>query len=246
MKENQRRDGNFKLYGLIVGLTVTIMITCDTLVYKTISFYDFKITASGIIFSLCYLLSTISTEVYGYKLGGRTVWILVITQTVFVLLINAASIIQVNNNDISKLYYGLFHEFWLVMIGTWISVPASYFCNGLIVSKLKIYFNGKLFFIRFIISSMISQAVLLLTAYPISLSSKYSTTDLINIIATTWSYKVLMSLILLPIGIYLVKTIKKIEKTDYYDWNISYNPFLVFKENKEEDDRNYFGRENEK
>jgi len=80
--------GNFKLYGLIVGLTVTIMIVCDTLVYKVIDIYDLKVTASGIIFPLCYLLSTISTEVYGYKLGGRTVWIIVICQTVFVILIN--------------------------------------------------------------------------------------------------------------------------------------------------------------
>ena len=85
---NKEKMGNFKLYGLIVGLTVTIMIVCDTLVYKVIDIYDLKVTASGIIFPLCYLLSTISTEVYGYKLGGRTVWIIVICQTVFVILIN--------------------------------------------------------------------------------------------------------------------------------------------------------------
>jgi len=238
--------GNYRLYGLIVGLTVTIMITCDVLVYKVIDIYSLKITASGIIFSLCYLLSTISTEVYGYRLGGRTVWIIVICQTIFVLLINIAAIIQIDSGYISQQYYALFGEFWKVMLGTWISVPASYFCNGLIVSKLKIYFNGKLFIVRYIISSIFAQGVLLLTAYPISLSSKYSMQELSNIILTTWSYKVVVSVMLLPVGVYLVSLVKKIEKTDYYDWNVSYNPFLVFGENSADSERNRFGRQENK
>jgi uncharacterized PurR-regulated membrane protein YhhQ (DUF165 family) len=233
---------NYKLYGLIVGLTVTIMIACDTLVYKVIDVYGLKITASGIIFSLCYLLSTISTEVYGYKLGGRTIWIIVICQTVFVILVNIASISQINENDISRQYYALFHEFWRVMIGTWISVPASYFCNGLIVSKMKIYFRGKFFIIRYVISAMIAQGVLLLTAYPISLSSKYGTHELVNIILTTWSYKVIMSVLLLLIGVCLVGLVKRVEKTDYYDWKVSYNPFRVFGENGDSIDRNRFNK----
>lgn len=149
-------DSGYKLYGLFVGLTVTIMIVCDTLVYKVVDIYGFKITASGIIFSLCYLLSTVSTEVYGYKLGGRIVWIIVICQTVYVILINISAVVQADANQIAKDYYSLFHEFWRVMVGTWISVPASYFCNSLLVSKLKIYFNGKLFIFRYILSSMLA------------------------------------------------------------------------------------------
>ncbi|WP_337049944.1 VUT family protein [Serratia fonticola] len=233
-------QSGYKLYGLFVGLTVTIMITCDTLVYKVIDVYTLKITASGIVFSLCYLLSTITTEVYGYKLGGRVVWIIVICQSLYVIIINISAVTQIDSNLISKNYYELFNQFWKVMIGSWVSVPASYFCNSIIISRLKIYFSGRYFMVRYITSSMIAQAVLLLTAYPISLSSKYSTHDLINIIITTWGYKVLMSVMLLPLGVYLSNMVKKIEKTDYYDWKISYNPLYVFKENKFEIDRNTF------
>ena len=68
-------QGNLKLYGLFVGLTVTIMITCDTLVYKVFDIYGFKITASGIVFSLCFLISTLLTEVYGYSRARRVIWV---------------------------------------------------------------------------------------------------------------------------------------------------------------------------
>ncbi|POZ61427.1 hypothetical protein C2I19_13700 [Chromobacterium alticapitis] len=219
------------------------MVVCDSLVYKTLDIYSLKITASGIVFSLCYLLSTISTEVYGYKLGGRTVWILVGCQTFFVLIINLFSLLQPDNNAISKQYYLLFHEFWRVMIGTWVSVPASYFCNGFVVSKMKVFFAGRFFFVRYVIASMLAQAVLLLTAYPISLSSRYSGHELVNIIATTWSYKVLISIVLLPVGYYLVGAVKKIEKTDYFDWSVTYNPLAVFKQDGGALQRNQYAME---
>ncbi|CED78971.1 Conserved membrane hypothetical protein (Protein of unknown function DUF165 domain protein) [Candidatus Hamiltonella defensa (Bemisia tabaci)] len=234
-------DINYKLYGFFIGLTVTIMVVCDILVYKVYDIFGLKITASGIVFSLCYLLSTIITEVYGYKLGCKVVWIIVFCQTIFVLIINLSSIIQIDTNSISKNYHELFSDFWRVMIGTWISVPASYFCNSLVISKLKIYFFGKFFIIRYILSSMIAQGILILTAYPISLSSKYSSIELVNIITTTWTYKVFIALVLLPVGVFLSDIVKRFENTDYYDLDISYNPFLAFKEENKKIKRNMFG-----
>jgi len=234
----QARD--YRLYGLIVGLSVTIMIVSDTLIYKTVDIHGLKITASGIVFSLCFLLSTISTEVYGYRLGGRTVWVFVSCQTLFVILVNIFSVIQPDGNQLARNYYFLFHDFWRVMLAVWAAVPTAYFCNGFIVSKLKIYFNGKLFIVRYTLSALISQGVMLLISYPVNLYGKYSNTDLINIILTTWSYKVIISIALLPIGVCLAALIKRFEKTDYYDWGVPYNPFLVFKENDARPERNRY------
>lgn len=80
---------------------------------------------------------------------------------------------------------------------------------------------------------MCTQAALLLTSYPISLSGKYTVNDLINIIATTWSYKVIVSIILLPLAMYLVRIVKKVEHTDHYDWGESYNSLNAFKKGEE-------------
>lgn len=76
---------SYKLYSFLTGLTVTIMITCDTLVFKVLNFYSLKITASGIIFSLCFVLLTLLTEVYGYKLATKATWIMIFCQSIYVL-----------------------------------------------------------------------------------------------------------------------------------------------------------------
>lgn len=224
----------YKYYGLFVGLNVTIMITCDTLVYKTIDIFQLKITASGIIFSLAFIFSTLITEVYGYKLAARSIWIMMICQTVYVLLLNIICHIDSDNNSFSKSYYIIYNDLWRVMIGTWISVPVSYFLNGIIISRMKIIFSGRCFFVRYLMASVCTHGSLLLTSYPISLSNKYSLRTLAIIIMTTWGYKIIMSIILLPFAIYLVHQIKKIENTDHFDWGTSYNPFLnIFSDNKQ-------------
>ncbi|MDE9459994.1 VUT family protein [Xenorhabdus bovienii] len=227
MTQNYPTHSKFKYDSLFISLSVTIMITCDVLVYKTLDFYDFKITFSGILFSFYFLISTIQTEVYGYRQGVKTVWIMVLCQSIFVMVIFVASHMQPENNQISMNFKSLFGEFWRVMVGTWTSVPISYFINGFVISSLKKVFLGRFFFIRYLIASMTTQAALLLSAYPISLSSKYNFNELITIIITTWSYKVVMSIILLPIGIILADKVKKLESADVYDWGISYNPFFL-------------------
>ncbi|MCA4113760.1 hypothetical protein LDY77_24890, partial [Serratia marcescens] len=40
-----------------------------------------------------------------------------------------------------------------------------------------------------------------------------------------YAYKVVVSIVLLPLAIALVEWVKKIENTDHYDWGTSYNPF---------------------
>ena len=57
---------------------------------------------------------------------------------------------------------------------------------------MKVIFSGQWFFVRYVLGSMYTQAALLLTSYPISLSGKYSFNELVNIISSTWSYRVII------------------------------------------------------
>ena len=47
----------------------------------------------------------------------------------------------------------------------------------------------------------------------------------------TWVYKMVLAVLLFPVAILLANTIKRIEKLDYFDYGISYNPISVFSEN---------------
>ena len=75
---------------------------------------------------------------------------------------------------------------------------------------MKIIFSGKYFFIRYIVGSMSHTGRPVADSLSISLSGKYTFMELVNIISTTWSYKVVVSIVLL-LAIALVEWVKKIE-----------------------------------
>lgn len=101
---------------------------------------------------------------------------------------------------------------------------------------MKVIFSGQWFFVRYVLGSMCTQAALLLTSYPISLSGKYSFDELVNIISITWSYKVIVSILLLPLAIYLVGLVKKVEKINHFDFKTLYNSFNVYGAQKDNED----------
>ncbi len=178
------------------------MITCDTLVYKVFDIYGFKITASGIVFSLCFLISLL-TEVYGYKLSVRAIWIMVFCQSLYVIILNLSAAIQPENNDIATHYYSLYHEFWRVMIGTGVR-------SGRLFRQWLHYFKDEDYLLRQILLYPIYCGLHVYTGRPVadSLSDqsfrKYTFMELVNIISTTGLIKFVVSIVLLPLAIALV------------------------------------------
>ena len=117
---------------------------------------------------------------------------------------------------------------WHVLIASTIAVICSYFVNDFIMSKLKIYYCGRLFLLRFFLSNAIATALLVSIAYPINLHGIYSSKEIVFIAINTWIYKMGIAIILFPFAVALTRLIKRIEKVDYYDYGISYNPLKVF------------------
>lgn len=220
---------NLKLYGLLVGLIIIIMALCDALTFKAVSIGGYNFAASGLIYSFSFFLLSIATEVYGYKLAGRIIWVQMICNIIFVLTMNLFVLLpSPEGSTMHSLYFGLYHNVWRVLIGSCISIPISYFLNSLIISKLKIYMYGKIFMLRFMVSNILGSAVLVSISYPINFYNQFTSSQIATIAFDTWVYKLIMATIFLPICIYLTKIIKKIEKMDCFDYDISYNPAGVF------------------
>lgn len=218
-----------KLYGLLVGLMITILLICDALAFKVVSIHGYDFSASGLIFPLGFLLASVITEVYGFTLAGRIIWVQILCQATFILTVNLFVLFSSPKESTTTLYYyNLYHNFWHVLIAATTALLLAYFVNDIIMSKLKIYLSGKFFTIRFLISNAISTAILVSISYPINLFGLYSMNHVAIIALNTWVYKMILAVLLFPIAILLANLIKHIEKLDYFDYGISYNPIAVF------------------
>lgn len=221
-----------KLYGPLIGLMITILLICDALAFKVVSIHGYDFAASGLIFPLGFLVASIITEVYGFTLAGRIIWVQLMCQALFILTVNLFVLLPSPNESIVALHYlNLYHGLWHVLIASTIGLVVAYFINDILMSILKIYLSGRYFVLRFLVSNAISNAILVSVAYPINFYGLYNFSDIALIAFNTWVYKMILSIVLFPLAILSANAIKRIEKLDYFDYGVSYNPVTVFSEN---------------
>ena len=91
------------------------------------------------------------------------------------------------------------------------------------MSKMKVASQGKHFSLRAIISTLVGESADSLLFFPIAFGGLIPATDLLVMIGTQALLKSLYEVIILPVTIHVVRYIKKVEGTDVYDKNISYN-----------------------
>ena|SRR3990167_930969 len=221
-----------RLYIPLIGLMITILLICDALAFKVVSIYGLDFAASGLIFPMGFLLASVITEVYGFTLAGRIIWVQLLCQACFILTINLFVLLPSPRDSVTASYYfNLYQNLWHVLIAATTALVSAYFVNDIIMSKLKIYLSGNYFVMRFIISNAIGTAILVCISYPINFYGLYSLNHIVVIAFNTWVYKMIMAVMLFPLAIFLSSVVKRIEKLDYFDYGISYNPLTVFSEN---------------
>lgn len=222
------KPSNFKCYGFLIGFLVSILLTCDALSFKVISLFGYDVAVSGILFSFSFPIAAIATEVYGYNLAVRIVWIQICSQAFFIIIVSAIIRLSSAHDPVSILYYQLYSGLWRVLLAATVAVPISYFINDYLMSLIKIYNKGNLFISRALISNVIGTGVLVTLSYPMNYYHIYSMSHIAAIAFNTWLVKIAIAVLLLPFTMLISKSLKKIENLDYYDYGVSYNPIKAF------------------
>lgn len=207
------------------------MLSCDTLSFEIINIFGFNLSASGVIFPIDFILLSIVTNSYGYKAAGKIIWYMLIAQLLFILFINSIVLIGADiHNKIQNSYYTIYHNIWKLIFSSSIAISLSYFINDFLVSfcKVKIKLLEQQTIIRILISTGISQAILVSVSYSINFYDLYTYNQIFHIGIDTWIYKMICILAFSPIIFLTSALIKRIDKADAYDTEINYNPFLVF------------------
>ena len=72
---------------LVTGLFVTVLIISNIVAVKLVSIGPLVVTAAIVLFPISYIVADVLTEVYGYAVARRTIWIGFLCNLVAVLAI---------------------------------------------------------------------------------------------------------------------------------------------------------------
>ena len=101
------------------------------------------------------------------------------------------------------------------------------FLNAYVMSKMKIASKGKNFSARAIWSTVVGETGDSIIFFPIAFAGIIPWNELILMMGVQIVLKSLYEVLVLPVTIRVVKYIKKVDGSDVYDENISYNILKV-------------------
>lgn len=218
----------YKYILYISMLFITVDLSAVAVTYKLVSINSlFEInSAATFIFPLTYCIGDIVTEVYGFNMAKALIYYSLILQAIFGLLTTAAIQLPSPNfwlND--PAYFTVFGSILRFIFAGTIANFISSMLNIYIVSKLKIPFEGKLFWLRSIISTIVSGFIMVSIIMIGFVGKDINLSQMWVMFKSTFSLEVLYALALAFPASVIANFLKDREKIDVYDHDTNYNPF---------------------
>ena len=211
----------------LMMLFITIFIVCDITAFRMTTLFGSTVPVSGIIIPLVFALGDLIADIYGYQISRKLIWNALICQFLFGIAITLAINFPSPEGDLNNIHYNEAFKYIIrTNITSCLSVSSGMFTNAFLMSKMKIWMNGKSFWIRTILSSSISEFILCFVAYTILYFGLKSFTEIWGIVLSVWYFKLLFALAIAPIVSISASYIKQKEKADVFDYGVNYNPFL--------------------
>jgi uncharacterized integral membrane protein (TIGR00697 family) len=215
---------------IISAIFITSLITANTIAVKVINLGPFIVPAAIFVFPLSYIFGDILTEVYGYRTARGVIWLGFTCNLIFIFFTWVGQILPAADFWEAQAACERIMGFVPRIVGASIcGYLVGEFVNSYVLSKMKILTSGRWLWSRTIGSTIAGQG--LDTAIFITLAYIGTGSPLGTMILHHWFAKTAIEIVFTPITYIIVNRLKKVERIDYYDYRVSYNPFMIF--NKE-------------
>ena len=145
---------------LVTGLFVTVLIISNIIAVKLVTIGPLVVTAAIVLFPVSYILADVLTEVYGYAVARRTIWIGFLCNLVAVLAIVAGGLIPAAPFwDGQDAYDAILGYSSRLLVASFVAYLGGEFLNAFVLAKLKLRTGGRHLWLRTIGSTLVGQAL---------------------------------------------------------------------------------------
>lgn len=210
---------------MILGVLFNVcLIASNLLETKVVQLGGITATAGLIVFPVSYIINDCIAEIWGFKKARLIIWcgfamnFLVVAFAQLAVMLPAAPFWE--GEEGFNFVFGMAPR---IVMASLCAFLAGSFLNAYIMSRMKIASQGRYFSLRAIVSTLVGESADSLLFFPIAFGGIIPVHELWIMILTQAVLKSLYEVLILPLTIKVVHLIKKIEQTDVYDTDISYN-----------------------
>ena len=181
--------------------------------------------AAVILFPVTYIFGDIFTEVYGFRKARTVIW-LGFGCSFFAVAVYLVTIALPHPS------FWTGQDAYAAVLGTTPRVAAASFIgylfgefsNSVILSRLKVFTQGKRLWVRTILSTVVGEGLDSVIFITISFWGTMDAGTLLQMILFQYLFKVAYEILFTPVTYGIVKWLKKKEGIDTYDYDVKYSP----------------------
>ena len=215
----------FMLLGILFNVC---LIAANLLETKVIQIGSLTVTAGLLVFPISYIINDCIAEVWGFKKARLIIWsgfamnFFVVALGLIAVAIPAAPFWE--GEEHFDFVFGMAPR---IVAASLMAFLVGSFLNAYVMSKMKVASRGRHFSARAILSTLAGETADSLIFFPVAFGGIIAWRELLIMMCIQIILKSMYEVIILPGTIRVVKAIKKIDGSDVYDTDISYNVLKV-------------------
>ncbi len=211
---------------IITAVFITCLITANIIAVKVISIGPFILPAAIFVFPLSYIFGDVLTEVYGYHLARRVIWLGFLCNLIFVIFAWVGlKLPPAPFWEGQEAYQSILGYTPRLLAASFCGYLAGEFANSFVLAKMKILTQGRWLWSRTIGSTIVGQG--LDTSIFITLAYIGTSSPVPLMILHHWLVKTAIEAIFTPATYAIVNWLKRREAIDTYDYETKFNPFII-------------------
>jgi hypothetical protein len=211
---------------IITAVFITCLITANIIAVKVISVGPIILPAAIVVFPISYIFGDILTEVYGYRLARRVIWLGFACNLIFVFFAWVGQVLPPASFwGGQEAYKSILGYTPRLLVASFLGYLAGEFANSFVLAKMKILTRGRWLWTRTIGSTVVGQG--LDTSIFISLAYIGTSSFVPIMILYHWLVKTGYEAVATPFTYAVVNFLKRKEAIDTYDYETNFNPFLI-------------------
>ncbi len=217
-----------KYFLYIAILFVAVLMISNTTAVKLVALGPFVVSGAIFVFPISYIFGDILTEVYGYRASRKIIWsgfaaLILMSLCYWLVQLLPAPAFWPHQGA----YEAILGAVPRITLASMLAYFAGEFSNSYVLSKMKVWMEGKRLWVRTISSTVIGEGIDSIIFVTIAFAGTISVAAICTVIISSYLFKVAYEVLATPLTYLIVNRLKRAESIDTYDRGIDYNPFVL-------------------
>jgi uncharacterized integral membrane protein (TIGR00697 family) len=216
------------LFLIVTAVFIASLIAANIIAVKLVVVAGLLLPAAVIIFPVSYIVGDVLTEVYGYSMARRVIWLGFLANLIVVLAIWGAGLLPAagfwDGQDAWNRILGLAPR---ILAASFVAYLVGEFANAYVLAKMKIATQGRFLWARTIGSTLVGQGFDSAIFIVLAFAGVIPTGALVTAVITQWLVKSGYEALATPLTYAVVGFLKRREGIDTYDTQTRFNPLAL-------------------